>query len=598
MKVNAKNVIIDPKFILLFILIFAIFLRLYFFVGFTTAVQDEGVYDGNARRAYDNISTHFKYLQRTYKDIENEEVANPISIFPLRSLNIYPVTVMYRLFGINDYSIVLWPLICSLLGIVVIYGIGKLILNERAGLVAALILSFFPYDVINATRLEVDVPMTFFMALSVFFFLKGERLYGRGLYYVNYGVYSAYNRITKIFKIGDKEKHKDKDKIKVGKSSIYYLLSGIALGLGYLCKISAVFLLVFFFTYLIFKRRARKEYLYCVIGFLLIFSIEATYLYSVTGNPILHYEVASKVGRYYIYEAEINQRMIPQIDIFGIVRILDAGRLTGYGVFDKLFYLPMLLDTNPTGVVPKQISYGFPTLGYFYYLVLLAIPYLLIRGLLIKRERSVYVPVLWLITLYLYLEFGPRNIQIITENASPMIQITTIWEVLRFSSLLIFPLILTISCFLTINKNKIMRVLSVFIICFLLLTSISIIGKSRETLRDCVSDVREANTFFENNEEKDIYIDLFGAGELEIFSGYKLRSGDRLRVIGPVNDPMTIKDAYVVLGGARADIAGRALYYPPWVYDPTPTDWELLMTVPCKPSRIRDSCLRIYYAPP
>ena len=45
---------------------------------------------------------------------------------------------------------------------------GKLLFNEKIGLIASFLLSFFPLDIVYATKLNSDLPSSFFMALGVY----------------------------------------------------------------------------------------------------------------------------------------------------------------------------------------------------------------------------------------------------------------------------------------------------------------------------------------------------------------------------------------------------------------------------------------------
>ena len=168
MKIK-KLIKIKHSIFLIFILIFALVLRLIFFVGLAnTESQDDGVYINFAR-----IVTlgQFSYD----KTVLTEQYSNPVMILKTRSMMIYPTAFFFYIFGINDYSAVLWPLLSSLGSIVVIYYLGKLLVNEKVGLLSAFLLSFFPLDVINATRILPDIPATFFSILSVSVFFYAEK---------------------------------------------------------------------------------------------------------------------------------------------------------------------------------------------------------------------------------------------------------------------------------------------------------------------------------------------------------------------------------------------------------------------------------------
>tara|TARA_B100000315_G_scaffold250682_1_gene283916 strand:+ start:2356 stop:3801 length:1446 start_codon:yes stop_codon:yes gene_type:complete len=217
--------------LLLLIVLFGLFLRLLFFSGM-------------------GISDSLAY-SKTANDINEGLGIDPDSTLTLstRLGLIFPTILSYRLFGINDFSSVVFVLIVSIASIILIFYFGKLLFNEKIGLMAALLFSFFPLDIVHATKLSSDLPSAFFMALGVYIFLYAEM----------------------------------KHKLKYGLS---YLFSGIFIGIGYLIRESALLIALFFISYIIYKRSIKKEYFLIPLGILIIFVIEAFMFLSITGDPI------------------------------------------------------------------------------------------------------------------------------------------------------------------------------------------------------------------------------------------------------------------------------------------------------------------------
>ena len=126
---------------------------------------------------------------------------------------IYVTALSYKLFGINDFSSVLFALLTSVGSIILIFYFGKLLFNEKTGLIAAFLLSFFPLEVVYATKLFTDLPSAFFMALGVYLFL--------------------YSEIKSKFKFG-----------------LGYFLSGIFIGIGYFIREGVLLIALFFIIYI------------------------------------------------------------------------------------------------------------------------------------------------------------------------------------------------------------------------------------------------------------------------------------------------------------------------------------------------------------
>ena len=58
----------------------------------------------------------------------------------------YPISWIYRIFGISTTAGILYPLFCSLATVVIIFYIGKLLKGSSTGFAAALLWAVFPLD--------------------------------------------------------------------------------------------------------------------------------------------------------------------------------------------------------------------------------------------------------------------------------------------------------------------------------------------------------------------------------------------------------------------------------------------------------------------
>src|SRR3989338_9640936 len=148
-KFTKKNLLKNTHLLLFLIVLFAVFLRLIFFSGM-------------------GISDSLEY-SKTANDINEGKGIDPESTLTLstRIGLIYATAFSYNLFGINDFSSVLFVLMTSIGNIILIFYFGKLLFDEKIGLVAAFLLSFFPLEAVYSTRLFSDLPSAFFMALGV-----------------------------------------------------------------------------------------------------------------------------------------------------------------------------------------------------------------------------------------------------------------------------------------------------------------------------------------------------------------------------------------------------------------------------------------------
>ena len=144
--------------VLLAIVLFGILLRLYCFHGFWGT--DDAEY---ARLAHAMTQGNFiQFVNENY--IEN--FYGPAHL-PLRMGLIYPLSILFRLFGINEWVLILFPLLMSIIGILLAYFCGRLLFGVSAGLIAAAIWSILPLDVRCATSFLPDIPASFSSSLGV-----------------------------------------------------------------------------------------------------------------------------------------------------------------------------------------------------------------------------------------------------------------------------------------------------------------------------------------------------------------------------------------------------------------------------------------------
>lgn len=224
----------NQRILLIFIVLFGIAIRLVFFSGYV---------EGDDKHYM--VYAH-KFSQGEFTPYNNH--------WAVRLGLIIPTALSFYLFGINEFSLILFPLLCSLGAIILIYFIGKMLFDKYVGLLSAFFISFFPLDVIYSSHLFPTIPIAFFMALAVFFFLKGE-----------------YNR-----------------------KSIYYLLSGICIGISSSIHMMGPYIGLFFIIYLLYKRNFRVNYLFLPMGILVIFSMEAIFYYIQTHDPLFNYHITTE----------------------------------------------------------------------------------------------------------------------------------------------------------------------------------------------------------------------------------------------------------------------------------------------------------------
>ena len=222
--------IVRTKLLLFLIVLFGLVLRMIFFSGVGTS--DDLAY-----------SKHAYYIHKGIDPSSGAILSARVGIF-------YPTAFSYKVFGVNDFSSVLFVLLTAIGNIILAYFFGKLFHSEKTGLMAAFLMSIFPLEVVYSTKLLTDLPSSFFMALGMYLFFYSEKNNGY---------------------------------------RIYYFLSGAFIGVGYLLRESAALIALFFLVYIIFSRQIKINYFIVSAGFLAIFALEFFIYYQLIGDPLFRF---------------------------------------------------------------------------------------------------------------------------------------------------------------------------------------------------------------------------------------------------------------------------------------------------------------------
>ncbi len=405
--------------------------------------------------------------------------------------------------------------------IIVTYFLGKTLFNERVGLISAILLSVFPLFLFYTTQYGPDIPLTFFVSSSILFFIKGEQN----------------PKIRKRF----------------------YFLSGLFMGFAYITKITFAVFFPLYLIYIIKKiledKKFHRDYLFLLIGLLMVFILENVYYHTITDQWLLNLR-----SNFVTYNIPLN----PNPDT--------------YFYFKALFNMITIDD--------------FYFFGFFSYIALPSILYLIK-----KREKNSFYVIVWLILIYIMMEF---IIPLLTS-------IQAIEKDVRFLIILLPPFVIIISKFLDdIAKHS--KILSLIIFSLLILTSIYYSWDSTSYVRTARGDIREAYNFLKDLPPRKIYTNIGYGDRLKFFFGFEESAINAYNcaVIDCSSDYYNsgkyIKDAYVILY-PDADPLFRKGDYPQFVFDP-PNNWRLLKIIDLEPPikhnylHIKEYNPEIYYAPP
>lgn len=246
------------------VVLLAVLLRVAFFIGLVSGdPQDDGVYYNNAFALY---SEGPRYLEH-YRNLPPDFLANPIDQFHVRPMVTYPIAATFALLGPGEVQATLWAFVCSLATVVVVYRIGSVMHDRATGLMAALLCSFYPLEVVNGTRILSDVQVGLFASLGLLSLIEGA---ARG-------------------------------------KSLFYALSGVAAGAAYLANGRGLFVLAMLVAGAAFqclRRRTDCRVVPLVLGgFATVFGVEATIYGLTTGDPFLNYHIQNGASHFkYLHE--------------------------------------------------------------------------------------------------------------------------------------------------------------------------------------------------------------------------------------------------------------------------------------------------------
>jgi hypothetical protein len=274
----------------------------------------------------------------------------------------FPIAFFFKIFGVSEISAAMFPLLCSIGSIILVFYFGKLLFNERTGLMSAFLSSIFPLDVVMSTAIFPDGPLVFFMGLSVYSFLRGEK---------------SEKRIHSYF---------------------WFSLSGLVLAIAYLVKEVALILVLFFPVYMICKRELKKSHIFVILGFLFVFSYILLYYQWVIGDFLFPFKTVSVqlVGEAKRFGLTTDFWFYPRLffipnEWFGFFYIFISIAL-GYSLIKRLkntyplivwfTVLFLYLEFGIISTAPITVIYKIER-----YLTLLTVPSILILANLLNQKR-------------------------------------------------------------------------------------------------------------------------------------------------------------------------------------------------------------------
>lgn len=145
----------NDSLLLVFIIGLALFLRIWD-IGWNGFNGDESIYSGQAASL-----------------LGNEEFTSNFAVFRAHPLLLQSlVSIAFALFGIQDTIARIVPVIFGTLTVFVTYLVAKQLFNKKIGLICSLVLALMPFHIVFSRQVIVDVPLSFFVVLFLYFITR------------------------------------------------------------------------------------------------------------------------------------------------------------------------------------------------------------------------------------------------------------------------------------------------------------------------------------------------------------------------------------------------------------------------------------------
>ncbi|MDE1855357.1 MAG: glycosyltransferase family 39 protein [Candidatus Micrarchaeota archaeon] len=319
---------------LVLIILLGVFLAYLFYYGPSTA----------------NVSDNFLYADYAHQIYVGHAGSLPSNdVLAQQYLLLAGIAAFYAAFGVaSPFTASLFGVLCFALTIAIIYKIGALLYGRGAGLVSALVYSFNPVAVINASYVGDNGPMALFASACVLFLILGMQ-----------------------------EK-------RVARSGTYFLLSGFSAMIGVLVTVQSAEILVFVAPFALFYAIREKSTASLLniglfaLGIAIAVACTALVEFSIGNPPLLVFSL-----NYNAYSA-------------------GAGHTPQIGNYTR-----WLFPANPASQLnPAQAAYSSGmSSGLYGYAALLGAVYLLFR-----RNFRFFVPAFWSVSTLLYMGYGSLSL--------------------------------------------------------------------------------------------------------------------------------------------------------------------------------------------
>lgn len=487
------------------VLLLSLIVRLYYNSGPVYELGDEGVYLNIFSQAivFKSHPVAFSmYANSNFSDIK-ASIFNPANIFKFYSGFIYPELLTLAAFGYNAYNAIYYVVFTSLIECLFVFLTIDLVAGRRAAIIGAVLLAFFPLDVMLSVRVVPVVPMAAMLSVAVYLFIRAEL------------------------------------SLKPKARNICYLLCGLFIGLAYLTHPEGIILLPFVAIYLIAKainssRSAIQQGKYLALvfcGAFIAFSITGIFYLAIANNFFLYPAVDHSVFLYqYATQAHIN---------FTVAKSIVLSYTTG----NPLSYVNLMLKYG-TSQTLFYVEHNFLYFSIYGYLAVIFGALVMLKARKSKQRLFVYMIAFYLIALSLM----PVHAAIFNSK----LVLTEVNSNSIYGIILVLPSIVIIASgldYLMSDKRRWMAALALAIIACGLTASILELNYDSGIYRNSMYDVNAFVAYLNGHGSDIFYAQPAFTQEVQDITGYRYISTVRPIFNCNLSSITNASNDYFVLGG-------------------------------------------------
>jgi len=170
-KFLKRNIFLKNWFLVFILIALSIYLFIFKLGESSLWNMDEAIYGEVAKEVLklgDWVTLHFNYREW----------------FDKPPLYIWLTAITFKVFGWSEFTTRLWSALSGMGGVIAVYFLGKSLFNRKVGFLSAAILATSPQYIIQSRLALLDVPLSFFISLSILFFYLAHTIPNKRWYYL------------------------------------------------------------------------------------------------------------------------------------------------------------------------------------------------------------------------------------------------------------------------------------------------------------------------------------------------------------------------------------------------------------------------------